>query len=538
MPAQSFYTLLTQIGAAEIVNAHASGTTLPITHVSIGDGSGAVTIPTEAQTALVNEVHRVPASAISVDAENPNWLVIEAVVPANIGGWTIREIGLVGGDGAGGKLLAVGNFPATYKPMVNEGAAKDLVIRLIVEVSNASVVTLLINPAVVVATVQAINNAVAAHELKPNPHPQYLKVSQRGIVNGVASLDATGLVPIAQLPPAIATDAELAASLAAHVDPALDPHPQYLTETKGDARYALKGGNLSLNAAIISSTGSWTVPPGISKIKAYAIGMGAPGTGGGNGLQNLNTSGGYGGDGGAGGAGGGCAWGDVAVVPGQQIPVTIDAVNTLFGTYLTATAGVGRTNPGAGTVNAGVTNSGTATGGNGGSGAAWGASNQSYPLSGGGGGGGASGSPLGAGKNGATGGVNSHPTYQPFGGGAGGWNTAGNLGNGGNATAIYRGAFNQYSDLLLMPCRSIISGQDGAVLGYGGGGGWMGGGGGGGGSSASVNNSCSGSVGIIGGYGGGGGGGSGASMDGTTSGATKTGCAGGLAGPGCVVIFW
>lgn len=329
---------------------------------------------------------------------------------------------------------------------------------------------------------------------------------------------------------------ELDAAFSAHLA-ATDPHPVYLTQDEGDARYAFKVGDLWLNAAIVSSSSNWTVPAGVSKIRAYAIGMGAPGTAGGNGLQNLTASGGYGGAGGAGGAGGGCAWGDVAVVPGQQIPVTIDAVNTLFGTYLTATAGVGRTNPGAGTVNAGVTNSGTATGGNGGSGAAWGVSNQSYPLSGGGGGGGASGSPLGAGKNGATGGVNSHPTYQPFGGGAGGWNTAGNLGNGGNATAIYRGAFNQYSDLLLMPCRSIISGQDGAVLGYGGGGGWMGGGGGGGGSSASVN-SCSGSVGTIGGYGGGGGGGSGASMNGTTSGATQPGFAGGAAGPGCVVVFW
>ena len=38
-----------------------------------------------------------------------------------------------------------------------------------------------------------------------------------------------GLVPLTRLPPDIVTDAELAAALAAHVDPLTDPHPQYIT---------------------------------------------------------------------------------------------------------------------------------------------------------------------------------------------------------------------------------------------------------------------------------------------------------------------
>lgn len=294
-----------------------------------------------------------------------------------------------------------------------------------------------------------------------------------------------------------------------------------------------------LNRAIILASGNFTVPNGIGKIKAYAIGQGAPGTTGGDGLQNLVASGGYGGAGGAGGAGGGAAWGEINVTPGQVISCTITSSNTLFGPYLTATAGVGWTTPGTGSVGTGVTNSGTATGGQGGLGGYAGFSNQLYPLSGGGGGGGASGSPLGVGKNGANGGVNQHPTYRGFGGGGGGWNTDGAAGSGGNATSIYRGAFNQYSDLLLQPCASIVAGEDGAPLGYGGGGGWIGGGGPGGSSNAgSGGNVSAGSPGTIGGYGGGGSGGSGASMDGTTSGATKTGLAGGAGGPGCIVVFW
>ena len=126
--------------------------------------------------------------------------------------------------------------------MLAEGAAKDLVIRMFVEVSNASIVTLNINPAVVVATVQAINNAVAAHEAKADPHGQYIKTSQRGVANGVAPLGADNLVPMAHLPPDIATDAELAVALAAHVDPLTDPHPQYITADELTAALAGRRG--------------------------------------------------------------------------------------------------------------------------------------------------------------------------------------------------------------------------------------------------------------------------------------------------------
>lgn len=229
MSQQTYYTLLTLIGAAAWVNAEVGGTDVPVSHLALGDGNGNPVTPTEAMTALVHEVHRVPITSVTADVANPNWLVFEAVIPAAVGGWTIREIGLIGGGGEGNHLLSVGNFPATYKPVLAEGAAKDLVIRMVIQVSNATVVQLTIDPSVVVATNQAITNAVAAHEAKAEAHAQYIKTSQKGAANGVAPLGADNMVPLANLPPAIATDAELAASLSAHVDPAEDPHPQYAT---------------------------------------------------------------------------------------------------------------------------------------------------------------------------------------------------------------------------------------------------------------------------------------------------------------------
>lgn len=246
----TFYTLLTSIGAADFINAQAGGTTVPFTHLALGDGNGAAITPNEAMAALVYEVHRVPLSSVTADINNPNWLVIEAVVPTAVGGWTVREIGLIGGSGAGGKLLAIGNFPDTYKPVLSEGSGRDLIVRMIVQVGNASVVQLTVDPTVALATNQAIVNAVAAHELKVDPHPQYLTQTEGdGRYQVAATTTLSGIVELATTTEATAgTDtvravtpagvaAAISGTMTAHGN-ASDPHPQYLTPAEGDAAAA------------------------------------------------------------------------------------------------------------------------------------------------------------------------------------------------------------------------------------------------------------------------------------------------------------
>lgn len=172
--AGQFYTLLTVSGAAEFIAAQASDGNLkvPFTHLALGDGNGLPVEPKESMTGLVNEVHRVPITSITQDPENPNYLILEAVVPTNEGGWTVREVSAVGGR-AGGLHLAVGNFPDTYKPKLIQGSARDMRVRMIIQVGNAAVVSFAIDPSVAVATNQAIINAMNQHLLQVNPHPQY-----------------------------------------------------------------------------------------------------------------------------------------------------------------------------------------------------------------------------------------------------------------------------------------------------------------------------------------------------------------------------
>lgn len=158
---EQFYTILTQIGKASIANATSLGTKVEFKYFALGDGNGSYYNPTETQTSLKNEIWRGQIAQITVDEKNPNWIVLETVIPSNVGGFTIREAGVFDTEG---NLLAVGKYPETYKPVVADGSVKDLYIRMILEVSNTSAVTLKIDPTVILATkkdIDILDNKIA-----------------------------------------------------------------------------------------------------------------------------------------------------------------------------------------------------------------------------------------------------------------------------------------------------------------------------------------------------------------------------------------
>ena len=169
MLAENFYTILTTVGKAKIANVNALGTKINLTTFVVGDSNGVYYNPTEDQTALRKEVWRGNISSIGIDKENPNWIVVETVIPSTDGGFMVREAGVLDVEG---NLIAIGKYPETYKPIVSEGSAKDLYIRMILEVSNASSVTLKIDPSVVLATkkdLQIITNNITSLNEKITP---------------------------------------------------------------------------------------------------------------------------------------------------------------------------------------------------------------------------------------------------------------------------------------------------------------------------------------------------------------------------------
>ncbi|MCG9027101.1 phage tail protein, partial [Laribacter hongkongensis] len=173
MPA-TYYCLLTRVGEAKLAKATALGTRLAITHLAVGDGGGSVPQPEPAQTALKREVRRGLVNELKVDPLNANQIIIEQVIPEEAGGWWIREVGAFDADG---DLIAVGNCPESYKPVLAEGSGRTQVIRMVLIVSSTDAITLKVDPSVVLATKQHVTETVAKavsdHVKQPDPHPQY-----------------------------------------------------------------------------------------------------------------------------------------------------------------------------------------------------------------------------------------------------------------------------------------------------------------------------------------------------------------------------
>lgn len=159
---EKFYIILTNTGKASIANATALGGKVDFKYMALGDGNGKYYDPTEEQTELVNEVYRGQINHVTIDPKNPNWIALTIVIPATVGGFTIREVGTFDTDG---NLLAIGKYPETYKPTAEDGSTKDITIKMIMEVSNASVVNLKVDPTVILATHKDIENAIDEIEI-------------------------------------------------------------------------------------------------------------------------------------------------------------------------------------------------------------------------------------------------------------------------------------------------------------------------------------------------------------------------------------
>lgn len=179
--ATKYYALLTNVGAAKLANATALGEQVEITQMAVGDGNGALPTPNPAQTALVHELRRAPLNTLTIDPVNTNQIIAEQVIPEDVGGWWIREIGLYDSDG---DMIAVANCAETYKPLLQEGSGRMQVIRVILIVSSTQAVTLKIDPSVVLATRQYVDDQIiqvkafvdqqlAAHIAAADPHKQY-----------------------------------------------------------------------------------------------------------------------------------------------------------------------------------------------------------------------------------------------------------------------------------------------------------------------------------------------------------------------------
>ncbi|EAL0923990.1 phage tail protein [Campylobacter jejuni] len=141
-----YYTILTKIGIAKFIAARASGNGVNLKSFKL---SSKVILPNEDMQSLEEIVYEANINAKSIDKNNPNYVNLECYIPSDVGGFEINAVGIY--DEVG-DLLAVGNLPRTYKPILKEGSAKELMIKIVMELSNAEEVILKLDPSVIMAS--------------------------------------------------------------------------------------------------------------------------------------------------------------------------------------------------------------------------------------------------------------------------------------------------------------------------------------------------------------------------------------------------
>ncbi|WP_177327840.1 phage tail protein, partial [Pseudomonas tussilaginis] len=165
-----------------------------ITQMAVGDGnpggleSPALPMPDASWTSLLNEWRRAPLNQLKVDDKDNSIIVAEQVIPAEIGGRWIREVGLYDADG---DLVAVANCAPTYKPLLNQGSGRTQVVRMNLVVSSSSNVQLKIDPSVVLATREWVTEELARQDFK---HSVIAATTANVVLSGLQTVDGVALV--------------------------------------------------------------------------------------------------------------------------------------------------------------------------------------------------------------------------------------------------------------------------------------------------------------------------------------------------------
>lgn len=190
--AQTYFLLPTAEGEAKLANAQALGVALKFTAMSVGDGNGALPIPTRDRKTLINERRRAAINSITQDAANQSQFIAEQVIPETEGGWWIREAGIHSEDGT---LCYYANIPETYKPVLAEGSARTQVIRLVCLNTSGATVELKVDPSIVLATRSYVDTQIA-NELDKRDAKQSAVVATTGplaALSGLQTIDAVVL---------------------------------------------------------------------------------------------------------------------------------------------------------------------------------------------------------------------------------------------------------------------------------------------------------------------------------------------------------
>ncbi|MFT0892957.1 phage tail protein [Pseudochelatococcus sp. G4_1912] len=455
MASNDYLGVLTLVGQQKLAAA-IGGAPLVLQTIRVGDGNGAQITPNEA---MIDLVHRVGNGygilSSGVDPVNAQMWRVSALVPATDGPFDIREIGVFDADG---DMIAIARHPLVEKRAPGQGVSVELTTDIVFPVSSTAQITVNLSTDVAVDLARlmrtpfiAVNSiSVQTPPVSPVQGDTYLvPTAPTGAWNGAVGKLAmwNGIVwrivsaPVGTIIAAsdtgrywrrTATEWEEWVATTTRrgiVELATDAETQAGT----DAERAVTPAGLTarVNALprppvgiqVMTASGNFTVPTGVTLIDVQMWGGG----GGGGGVGTGGSAGG--------GGGGGYTRKLMTVTPGQVIAGVVGAGGTAGGQ-----GGAGGTGGASAfsTLNAyGGTGGGPNPSGNGGAGGGSSGGDVNFPGGSGTAGGTGSSVPGGPGGGSPFGGVGGGAGHGIAGGGAG---PGGGGGGGGSAGNISGGA--------------------------------------------------------------------------------------------------
>jgi|GEM_PF-4892986 len=175
-----FQNILTTIGQQKKAAAEAGGAALNITHFKIGDSNGQYYEPSEIQTDLVNTKYTANftgQSQIIISQSSSNEVLYKCFIPADVGGFTIRELGLFDSDN---DLILICKLPAQEKFTVAEGLYQPLTLTPKMIFTNPQTQVILTVSSQIIATQnfvsEQISDLIGGHTTDPDAHLEKFEV--------------------------------------------------------------------------------------------------------------------------------------------------------------------------------------------------------------------------------------------------------------------------------------------------------------------------------------------------------------------------
>ncbi len=155
---QEFYSIVTEKGLEKQIKCLNDLTNFDIAYIAVGDSNGSAYTPQETQTTLKNEKWR---GAVLFHGIEDGKLYATTSLPIDVGGFTIREIGLFDSSNT---LLCIGKCPDTNKHDSTEGGAQELFVKIYMAISNSDLAPLIVQSSTEVASLDYVTDNFATRK--------------------------------------------------------------------------------------------------------------------------------------------------------------------------------------------------------------------------------------------------------------------------------------------------------------------------------------------------------------------------------------